>query len=449
KIRPKEPIPGISWEIPSRWLAPGGVLLGTIWVALAWALGLSRFLLYPLLAAALVSLLVALFKSRGQGGGRGELDPAEVVASWSQFTALGSPIAKALVGSKASIWKRDEVGWSLLLELSSGHTVSEVIAITPNLESALKVRKGSLRIIPDELAHRCFLRAVTKDLLSSTEKWPGPSSQSILEPLRLGTFEDGAPALLSLVPEASKGVSLLLAGQTGMGKSSLINIIVGSLANYRDVVLMGIDPQRTELGPWQAAFEPDCLVLEAGAKAERLLERLVAIMSVRTKLLASQGRRSWVPSANQPEIVLVVDEAADLVSMMELLFLLARKGRKVGIHLILATQRSSAKSLGEWGTELSAQFGVKICLGVNSITDVNIVLGPGAAGEGWRADQMLARPGEFLIRSRHSEHSSPRRARGYLVSDCEVEKWAASLSGRRPRLDEISAAAGERVEVMV
>ncbi|MGH7868658.1 MAG: hypothetical protein ACREP9_13770, partial [Candidatus Dormibacteraceae bacterium] len=265
KIRPQAQfsIPCLSWEISSRWLAPGCVLLGVVWVALIWAFGLNRFLLYPLLAAAFVLLLVALFKGRRQDGGRGERDPAEVVASWLQFTAPGAPIAKALGGSKASIWKRDEVGWSLLLELSSGHTVSEVIAITANLESALKVRRGSLRIIPDELANRCYLRAVTKDLLKAVEKWPGPSSQSILQSIRLGTFEDGASALLLLVPEAGKGVSLLLAGQTGMGKSSLINIIVGSLANCRDVVLMGIDPQGTELGPWESVFEPGYLVLNS------------------------------------------------------------------------------------------------------------------------------------------------------------------------------------------
>ncbi|MGH7883906.1 MAG: FtsK/SpoIIIE domain-containing protein, partial [Candidatus Dormibacteraceae bacterium] len=369
-------VPGFSVAIPKRWLAPLGILAASISIALIWAIGLQPLMLDFLLAL-VASVLVASMINGNKSGESRSVDPAEIVAAWPQLTAPGSPIAKALGGSSASIWKRDEVGWSLLLELSSGHTVSEVIAITANLESAFKVRRGSLRIIPDELANRCYLRAVTKDLLRSVEKWPGPSSQSILQPIRLGSFEDGAPALLSLVPEAGKGISVLLAGQTGMGKSSLINVIIGSLANCSDVVLMGIDPQGSELGPWEAVFEPGCLVLDAGVEAERLLDRLEAIMTARTDWLRHQGKRLWTPSSAQPEIVLVVDEAADLASMMELLVQLAKKGRKAGIHLILATQRSSAKSLGEWGTELSAQFGVKICLGVSSITDVNIVLGAG------------------------------------------------------------------------
>lgn len=161
--------------------------------------------------------------------------------------------------------------------------------------------------------------------------------------------------------------------------------------------------------------------------------------------MAQMGTREWWPSPENPEIVLVADEFADLVSQMPRLVHLARAGRKAGIHCILATQRPSAKALGDVGGELRAMFGAAVCLRVSSVTDVNVVLGPGAAGEGWRADRLLRRPGEFLISSTDPVHGAPRRGRCYRVDDHHVTTWSAACTGLRPRLDSLSVDAAAHV----
>lgn len=54
---------------------------------------------------------------------------------------------------------------------------------------------------------------------------------------------------------------------------------------------------------------------------------------------------------------------------------------------------------------------------------------------GWHANTLNA-PGKFLVSA--SEHTTPRRARAYLVSDQAVSETAARYAGNRPGLDDVS-----------
>lgn len=427
-------------RIPARWLAPGAIIAGALWTTCAWIAGLDRALLALLVLASIVGAVVAIKRGGGKApAARRGSDPAQIVAEWDTLTGGKSPIAGALSGSSARIHDRDDMGWTLRIELVAGHTADELVAIARNIESALRLRRGALRIQPDDLAHVAHLRAIERDVLSKPVRWAEPDTASVLDPIRLGTFEDGEAALVRLVPEAGRGVSLVLAGLPGAGKSGLLNIVLAALARCADAVLAGIDPQGSELGPWEDVFEPGLLALDAGADAERVLDRLLAIMAARQQLLKARGIRYWTPSPEAPEVVLVVDEAADLARSMEALDEIVRKGRKLGVHVVMATQRPSAKALGEWGSEVISKCGGRICLRVSTVTEVNIALGPGAAGEGWRADQLLQRPGEFLVRSADAEHQVVRRARGLLMTDEDVRQWAARCAPDRPRLDDASA----------
>lgn len=430
--------------LPSRALLPGAVLAAGVWLTLAWAMGLSAPLLFALPLTVGPAPLLLLARPRQRVRKRTERDPSEIVRDWESLTAPPSPVAKALAGSRAEVWARDEVSWTIRVELAAGHTADEIVALARNVESAFRIRLGSLRVSHDDMAHRVLLRAVSRDLLSKPTRWQEPEHESVLDPILLGTFEDGQPAELRVLPEPGRGIGVVLAGLPGAGKSGVVNVVVAGLMGCRDVALAGIDAQGTELGPWEDGFEPGLLALDGGPDAKRVLDRLIAIMAARQQWLRQHGVRWWTPSPELPEIVLICDEAADLAPYMEKLDILARKGRKTGIHVVLATQRPSAQSLGEWGKEMLAKLGAAICLQVSTVTEVNVVLGPGAAGEGWRADQLLTRPGEFLIRG--GEHKAVRRARSFLVSDDDVRRWVAACRARRPRLDEASAAACAGVE---
>ena len=54
---------------------------------------------------------------------------------------------------------------------------------------------------------------------------------------------------------------------------------------------------------------------------------------------------------------------------------------------------------------------------------------------GWHAHRLNA-PGKFLVSA--PEHGTPRRARGYLITDEAVSDTATIHAGNRPHLDEVS-----------
>lgn len=347
------------------------------------------------------------------------------ISRWPELTAPPSPLSKALAGSTAEVWRKDAVGWTLRVTLAPGRTADEVQALSAALESALDVRRGSLRVLPDERARRVAVKVVTKDLLSEPIRWAAPPGRSISDPVHLGVFEDGAPCELRLLPAPGGALNVALAGLPGSGKSSVLNVLIAALAACRDVVLAGVDPAGVEMGPWEGCFDPELLALDV-ADAETVLLRLLAKMAERNRLLRAKGVRVWTPSPEHPELVLFVDEAAALREHMGLLDKLASQGRKAGMHVVVATQRPSSEALGAAGKELLAKQQVKIALRLATRDDVDVAMGRGSATEGWRSDLVCRRRGEFLIRS--DQHPQPRVARGLLVTDHDVETWAAQCA---------------------
>ena len=135
--------------------------------------------------------------------------------------------------------------------------------------------------------------------------WPGPSVSSITEPIEIGPFEDASPCRVLLLRRNG-----LVGGVTGSGKSGGLNVLLGNLSACRDVVIWGIDLKRgIELGPWadcidRLAVTPD--------QACALLADAVAILEARAAEMAAKGRRTWEPSPEQPALVIIIDEFAEL-----------------------------------------------------------------------------------------------------------------------------------------
>jgi S-DNA-T family DNA segregation ATPase FtsK/SpoIIIE len=112
---------------------------------------------------------------------------------------------------------------------------------------------------------------------------------------------------------------------------------------------------------------------------------------------------------------------------------LARRGRAVAVNLLAATQRPTQQAMG--GNAVRSQMDVRICLRVRERRDVDLILGQGAHHAGWHAHQ-LTQPGAFLISD--TEHTTPDRARGYLISDNQVT--AHSQKHARPALGQARSA---------
>jgi AcrR family transcriptional regulator len=80
-------------------------------------------------------------------------------------------------------------------------------------------------------------------------------------------------------------------------------------------------------------------------------------------------------------------------------------------------------------TAVRSQMDIRICLRVRERRDVDLILGQGAFSAGWHA-HTLTQPGAFLISA--PEHTTPHRARAYLITDQHITRHTTTGSGRTP-----------------
>ena len=202
-----------------------------------------------------------------------------------------------------------------------------------------------------------------------------------------------------------------------------------------DVVIWAIDLKKgMELKPWQSCIGRLATTPE---QATALLRDAVAILQARADSLAAAGQRVWVPSPGMPALVIIIDEYAELVDdapdAVKDADSIARLGRAIAVTMVAATQRPTQKAMGQGAVR--SQMDTRICFRVRERKDVDLVLGQGMLNAGWHAHSLNA-PGKFLVSA--PEHGTPKRARGYFITDQAVSETAARYAGDRPQLDNVS-----------
>src|SRR6266851_4927171 len=317
----------------------------------------------------------------------------------------------------------DAWGWTARVILRKGTTAAQAIEKLPAIESGLGLRPGSARAIPDaRRADRFILRVIETDPHAQPIPWPGISAASITRPVELGLFEDGRPVRVVILRR-----NVLVGGIAGDGKSGIINIILAALAACGDVMIWGVDLKGgMELQPWA-----HCLARPLATtprEAIELFRDAIAELDRRAALMTRRGARLWEPSPDMPALVIVVDEYAELpAEAREHADSLARRGRAVAVTLIAATQRPTQDAMGN--NAVRSQMDVRTCLRVRERRDVDLILGQGSFVSGWHAHS-LTLPGAFLISA--PEHTTPERARAYLITDDQVTRHAAQHARSQP-----------------
>ena len=154
--------------------------------------------------------------------------------------------------------------------------------------------------------------------------------------------------------------------------------------------------------------------------AERALVSLEAELRRRERLLRSVGAvdlTDWRAVAGRPplpRLVVVVDEFATLVAevpgFVEALVAIAQRGRSLGVHLVLATQRPS----GVVSDDIRANTNLRIALRVHDVADARDVVGhdaPAAFGRRVPGRTMLRLgPGEHVVFQAARSSGPARRA---------------------------------------
>ncbi len=261
----------------------------------------------------------------------------------------------------------------------------------------------------------------------SSKQW-----KTVSEPLSFAIGKDIAGE--AVVGELNKMPHLLIAGQTGSGKSVMINTLLTSLL-YRnspsDMRLILVDPKQVEMAPYEDIPHLLTPIITEPEKTISALKWLVNEMERRYSLFAEQKIRD-IKSFNaknkeeaMPYIVIVIDELADLMMVAArdveaLIVRLAQKARAVGIHLVLATQRPSVDVItGLIKANIPARIAFTVAAQVDSRTILDQV----------GAEKLLGQ-GDMLMLT--ASMNKPKRIQGAWVTDDEVQKITDHLRMQRP-----------------
>lgn len=319
------------------------------------------------------------------------------------------------------------------LKPPSGVKLSRISALETNL--ALNLAAQALRIeapIPGQAAvgievpNRKAADVRLYGILSASQ-W-----KTAAEPLSFAVGKDIAGE--AVIGELNKMPHLLIAGQTGSGKSVMINTLLTSLL-YRngpsDMRLILVDPKQVEMAPYEDIPHLLAPIITEPEKTISALKWAVNEMERRYDLLAEQKIRD-IKSYNlkmteeaMPYIVIVIDELADLMMIAArdveaLIVRLAQKARAVGIHLVLATQRPSVDVItGLIKANVPARIAFTVASQVDSRTILDQIGAEKLLGQG---DMLMLTP----------QMSKPRRIQGAWVTDDEVLKITDHLRMQAP-----------------
>lgn len=319
------------------------------------------------------------------------------------------------------------------LKPPSGVKLSRISALETNL--ALNLAAQALRIeapIPGqravgiEVPNRKAADVRLYGILNA-KQW-----KNAAEPLSFAIGKDIAGD--AVVGELNKMPHLLIAGQTGSGKSVMINALLTSLL-YRnspsDMRLILVDPKQVEMAPYEDIPHLLAPIITEPEKTISALKWAVNEMERRYDLLAEQKIRD-IKSYNaknkeeaMPYVVIVIDELADLMMIAArdveaLIVRLAQKARAVGIHLVLATQRPSVDVItGLIKANIPARIAFTVASQVDSRTILDQIGAEKLLGQG---DMLLLTP----------QMSKPKRIQGAWVTDDEVNKVTDHLRMQAP-----------------
>lgn len=221
--------------------------------------------------------------------------------------------------------------------------------------------------------------------------WERPQVHSCMDPVVVGGYADDVPMRICLTPAPGQQLNMLIAGMSGYGKTTLVNALIANYAYCKDAVMAGIDVMGGGFHRWRRLFL-DGWYADKDDDVEPVLARIKDEIDRRSRHLQVKQDRDeepiWDPLVDGPDVFLFVDEGADLVGIpdaYDILFEVARKGRKYGVHVIFATQRPSADVIP---TTLRSQLQVRVSLRVMVSTDAEVIFGPGSVSAGWRPHQI-------------------------------------------------------------
>ena len=319
------------------------------------------------------------------------------------------------------------------LEVALGTKLSKITALERDLALALAAPTGTIRIeapIPGrslvgiELPNRSPEFVPLKKMMESDAMREHASKLAV----SLGLDVSGKP----IVTEIGRMPHVLIAGQTGSGKSVCINSFLASIlfrATPSEVKFILVDPKRVELTGYNGVPHLLSPVIVDPERVISALRWILSEMDRRYKLFAQAGARN-IDGYNEmsgfqalPYIVLLIDELADImlfspVEVEDAITRIAQMSRATGIHMVLATQRPSVDVITGL---IKANIPCRIAFAVSSQVDSRVIL------DTQGAEKLLGR-GDMLYLP--PEQAKPVRIQGSFISDKEINALVSFLKNQ-------------------
>lgn len=330
------------------------------------------------------------------------------------------------------------------LKPAAGVRLSKIVALQSNLELALAA--SPIRIeapIPGKSLVGIEVPNTGKSVvgLSGLLKTKEFADEPVPLYITLGKDIAGTAHYANI----AKMPHLLVAGTTGSGKSVMIHSIITSLL-YRNgpeqLRFIMVDPKRVELTLYDGIPHLLTPVITEAKKcilslkwAIKEMERRYSVLQEQKKTDISGYHSGVVTPAHEkiekakqkgkdvsdmevpepmPHIVIIIDELSDIMTsypkeLEGAIVRLAQMSRAVGIHLILSTQRPSAKVITGL---IKANIPTRISLKVASLLESRIILDhPGA--------EKLLGAGDMLYLG--ANMSTPKRIQSPFLTNEEAE----------------------------
>lgn len=278
-----------------------------------------------------------------------------------------------------------------------------------------------------------------RSILPSTDEfWRASSADGVEVPIGMKGRE------LQWLRLGSAPVNGLIAGQTGQGKSNLLHALIASLAaryGPHELALYLLDFKQVEFAEYAGPNAlPHAKLVAVEAEREfglSAIQHLAGLMQDRFRLLRESGVQSLqdfrAKANDMPRIVVILDEFQALFEeddeisreSSRLLAKLARQGRAVGIHLLLATQTlAGLTNVLAAMRQITSQVGLRIAL-KSTADDSRLILSESNA-----AAASLARQGEAIYNDQSGAEQGNTRFQVALADAAQRAELRTQLHSR-------------------
>ncbi|SDJ21882.1 DNA segregation ATPase FtsK/SpoIIIE, S-DNA-T family [Actinokineospora alba] len=333
---------------------------------------------------------------------------------------------------------REGNGWRADVDLPYGVTVSDILSRRAALASGLRRPLGCVWPEPahDQHAGRMVLFVSDVDMSQAKPKpWPlaRTGAADLFKAVPFGTDQRGRPVGVDLMYS-----NMLIGAMPGAGKTFALRVLLLAAA---------LDPT-AELRLFELKGSGDLSTLEpvayhyaSGPDDETIEQTVVSLREVYKDLERRAKTISKLPRAQCPEnkvtkelaanrklglfpLVVAIDECQELFSHPEfgkeageLCTAIIKRGRALGVILLLATQRPDKTSLP---TAVSANVGVRFCLRVMGQLENDMILGTSMYQNGIRATTFT--PKDKGIGYMVGAADEPQIARSAYIDNPTAEK---------------------------